>query len=232
MADHEAQGQGQASEAKATETSPSRRVLEAEAVAAEKVAWANSGKAGWVVVREAGAMPWSKAWRARFVVIRMVRAQVDVFEREKGGRPVGAPKRVFRVAKVAAVDDAKMAKAAGAGGGGAALVRVTTPENAELVFALKSDVERGEWVEALNRCVAGFKPSAAVVGAVKQASELKDSEDGNISTLPQAAREQLDKGERQQRDAVVVVCAACSALNEQREGGGPNCCSACGAPLL
>jgi len=176
-------------------------------IKADKEAWANSGKAGYMKKKEKGGMFGGTKWKDIFFMVKMVRSEMEIYVKGNStgtvGEPKGKPKAVFKLSKglkVSPLDDVK--------GAPKYLLELSDPASGVLQLGCATAKDREDWAEAIRKCVEGFKVSAAAQAELDKANALvvhaaihggeevpvhDDYEDLDISKLPIQAQEQLSK---------------------------------------
>ena len=186
-----------------TQQQKQQKIREAEArILAEKEAWANSGKVGYLNKMEKGGLFSGKKAKPLFFMLRMVQNELEIYPKGNStglvGEPKGKPKSVYKFSKQLKcnfVDDAKNPL-------GKHVISLEDPQAGKLELGCKDEPEREEWIAAFQRCIDGFHASPSAEDALKKAKALEvvvpaggDVDDAHfdVSKLPPEAQEQLAK---------------------------------------
>jgi len=182
-----------------------QKVKEAEAsILAEKEAWANKGKVGYLNKLEKGGLFSGKKPKKLFFMLRMVQSELEIYVKGNSagmvGEPKGKPKAVWKFTRqltCSPIDDAKNPL-------GKYVFELSDPKSGKLQLGCESEGERQEWAAAFKRAAEGFKASAAADEALKKANALQitagvgaeqpgEYDNIDISKLSPEAQEQIAK---------------------------------------
>lgn len=180
------------------------KIREAEAkINAEREAWANSGKVGYLTKLEKGGLFGGKKAKPLFLMLRMVARELEIYPKSNStglvGEPKGKPKAVYKFTtgvSFTPMDEPKNPL-------GNYAFELSDPKGGKLQLGCENDSERQEWAAAFKRAASGFKVSPGADDALKKAKDLvvtatggdagDDDANFDVSKLPAEAQEQLAK---------------------------------------